>query len=213
METTFNAYQPVSLGTTLVAVVFNGGIVFGADSRTSSGSLIVNRTKSKIRQLSDRIYVASAGNASHSETIRDYVQQSLRMYSAETQGEPRVLAAATIYRNMIYQNKSFLGSSIICGGYDEVDGFSIYRVVQSGALKKCEYALGGSGSSYIYGYWDAHYKANMTEQQAKEFVINAVSLAIKRDGSSGGCVHTVVITKDNVQDEWIPGDQVAIPQH
>jgi 20S proteasome subunit beta 1 len=30
--------------------------------------------------------------------------------------------------------------------------------------------IGGSGSSYIYGYCDANFRENMSKEEAKEFV-------------------------------------------
>ena len=45
--------------------------------------------------------------------------------------------------------------------------------------------LGGSGSAYIYGFCDKNWRPDFTEQQCKDFVVKAVTLAIGRDGSSG----------------------------
>ncbi|KAL7713955.1 proteasome endopeptidase complex [Entamoeba marina] len=205
MDFTHNAYQSVSLGTTIIGVVYNGGILLGADGRTSMGSIVVNRVKNKIRMLSDSIAICTAGTASHSETIADYARHSLRMYTAQTNEEPTVSAAANVCKNLIYGNKSFLSSSIICGGVD------------SNSSKWCnekeEMCLGGSGSTYIWGYCDTHFKHNMTLEEAKQFIITAVSLAIHRDGSSGGIIHTVNITTEGVVSEWITGDKVPVPMN
>ena len=38
----------VSLGTTIMAVSFDGGVVVGADSRTSTGSYVANRVSDKL---------------------------------------------------------------------------------------------------------------------------------------------------------------------
>ena len=38
-------------------VTFNGGIILGADSRTSNGSYIANRVTDKITPLADYIYM------------------------------------------------------------------------------------------------------------------------------------------------------------
>ena len=49
-------------------------------------------------------------------------------------------------------------------------------------------SIGGSGSTFLYGYVDAHYKKGMSKEECMELARNAVTLAINRDGSSGGCV-------------------------
>jgi len=37
-------------------------------------------------------------------------------------------------------------------------------------MVKQPFAIGGSGSTYIYGYCDAHYKPNMPKEKCVEFV-------------------------------------------
>ena len=41
--------------TTIVAACFNGGVVLGADSRTSNGNYVANRVTDKLTQLTDRV--------------------------------------------------------------------------------------------------------------------------------------------------------------
>ena len=48
----------------------------------------------------------------------------------------------------------------------------------------------------------------MSKQEAQEFVKNAVSLAMWRDGSSGGVIRTVTISKDGVEREMVLGDKL-----
>lgn len=40
---------PVSMGTTIMAVTYKGGVILGADSRTSTGSYVANRASDKVR--------------------------------------------------------------------------------------------------------------------------------------------------------------------
>ena len=71
--------------------------------------------------------------------------------------------------------------------------------------------MNGSGSGYIHGYVDKHFKENMTKEEAKEFLKTAVSLAIFRDGSSGGIIRIVDITKDGFTREYIPNQNLYKP--
>lgn len=70
----------------------------------------------------------------------------------------------------------------------------MYSIPLGGSLHKQPYAIGGSGSTYIYGYCDAHWRDKMTEEEGIEFVKNALREAIKWDGSSGGVIRMVVLT-------------------
>lgn len=51
----------------------------------------------------------------------------------------------------------------------------------------------------------------MSEADCQAFVVRAVGLALARDGSSGGCIRTVVITKDGVRRSFLPNDKVKLP--
>ena len=58
---------PEDLGTTIMAVEFDGGVVMGADSRTSSGNYCVNRVTDKIANIHDRIYCCRSGSAADTQ--------------------------------------------------------------------------------------------------------------------------------------------------
>ena len=45
----------VSMGTTIMAITFDGGVTLGADSRTSTGNYIANRVTDKLTQLTDNV--------------------------------------------------------------------------------------------------------------------------------------------------------------
>ncbi|XP_023255438.1 proteasome subunit beta type-6-B like protein-like [Seriola lalandi dorsalis] len=68
--------------------------------------------------------------------------------------------------------------------------------------------IGGSGSTYIYGYVDAKYKPNMSREECLQFATNALALAMGRDNVSGGVAHLVVITETGVEHVVVPGDKL-----
>lgn len=88
--------------------------------------------------------------------------------------------------------------------------------------------LSGSGSTYVYGYCDATYQEGWNREQTVEFVRNsmwsttilmstfahrssnnsALSLAMSRDGSSGGVIRMCVITEDGAERLFVPGDKL-----
>lgn len=71
---------------------------------------------------------------------------------------------------------------------------------------KSTLAIGGSGSGFIYGYCDKMFRDNMSYHEARKFAVEAVSLAIARDGSSGGGVRLMNITKDGYKREIVNYD-------
>ncbi|CAM8886351.1 unnamed protein product [Rhodiola kirilowii] len=100
-----------------------------------------------------------------------------------------------------------LQTGMIVGGWDKYAGGKIYGVPLGGTLIEQPFAIGGSGSSYLYGFFDQAWKEGMTKEEAEELVVKAVSLAIARDGASGGVVRTVIINSEGVTRNFYPGDQ------
>jgi len=93
---------------------------------------------------------------------------------------------------------------MICSGWDPYKGYQIYSVNQTGFFQEGDYALSGSGSTFIWGYFDANYNKNMTLEQAKEFIRSSISLACYRDGSSGGVIRMLNITEEKTERSFIP---------
>ena len=48
----------------------------------------------------------------------------------------------------------------------------------------------------------------MSEEQCQAFVVQAVSHAMARDGSSGGNIRTVIINKDGIKRSFLDGTKV-----
>ncbi len=82
----------------------------------------------------------------------------------------------------------------------------MYQCCPGGTVLKSTFAIGGSGSGFIYGYCDKLFRENMSYVEARNFAVEAVSLAIARDGSSGGGVRLMNITKDGFKREIVNYD-------
>ncbi|PSC73786.1 Proteasome subunit beta type-6 [Micractinium conductrix] len=198
------------MGTTIMAASYDGGVVMGADSRTSTGSYIANRVTDKITSLTDSIYICRSGSAADTQNLSRYVTWFLEQHGQELGDEPAVQTAAKLAQMMAYQNKNFLQAGLIVAGWDKQEGGSVYAIPLGATLVKVPFTIGGSGSAYIYGLCDKLWRPNMSEEECRAFVIKAVGHAMARDGSSGGCIRTVTISKEGVKRTFTPGDLVPV---
>lgn len=115
-------------------------------------------------------------------------------------GQPATVeAAANVFRNICYKYRDDMLAGIFCAGWDDKKGGQIYTVPLGGCLVEQRVAMAGSGSQYIFGFMDALYKEDMSKEECVDFCLKAVTLAIKRDMSSGGVCRMAVITKDGVE--------------
>ncbi|KAK7207995.1 nucleophile aminohydrolase [Myxozyma melibiosi] len=188
----------VNLGTSIMAVTFDGGVILGADSRTTTGAFIANRVTDKLTQVHDTIWCCRSGSAADTQAVADMVKYHLQMYSVLYE-KPPTKVAASIFQEICYSNKDALSAGIICAGYDDKNGGEVYSIPLGGSLHKQPYAIAGSGSTYIYGYCNTRFKPNMTRDETVDFVKGALTEAIKWDGSSGGVIRMVVLTKNGVE--------------
>ncbi|KAK7049647.1 Proteasome subunit beta type-1 [Paramarasmius palmivorus] len=198
----------VNLGTSIMAVQFEGGVVIGADSRTTTGSYIANRVTDKLTFLHDRVYCCRSGSAADTQAIADIGHYYLQMQAQTLSQPPTVLTAAALMERLCYQNKDALSAGIIVAGWDKAVGPSVYNIPLGGGLFRQPWAIGGSGSTYVYGYCDATYQDGWGRDETVNFVKNTLALAMSRDGSSGGCIRMCVITEDKVERLFVPGDQL-----
>ncbi|EFR02337.1 hypothetical protein MGYG_05335 [Nannizzia gypsea CBS 118893] len=177
-----------------MAINFKDGVILGADSRTTTGAYIANRVTDKLTQVHDTIWCCRSGSAADTQAVADIVKYHLGMYGVVYGRQPTTQTAAALFQELCYDNKDALSAGIIIAGYDERHGGQVYSIPLGGSLHKQPYAIGGSGSTYIYGYCDAHWRENMDEAEGVEFVKNSLREAIKWDGSSGGVIRMVVLT-------------------
>ena len=146
----------------------------------------------------------------------------------ETGDETLVKSAAEVVKDVCYNYRDQMTAGMIIGGWDARRGGQVYAIPIGGMIVRQAVAIGGSGSSYIYGFVDASFKEGMQQDDCVEFVkkcesvckksvsvtsdpklsaiqiiewyrISGLGLAIARDGSSGGVIRIGVITKDGVK--------------
>ncbi|CAL1701456.1 unnamed protein product [Somion occarium] len=198
----------VNLGTSIMAVQFRDGVVVGADSRTTTGSYIANRVTDKLTHIHDRIYCCRSGSAADTQAIADIVHYHLQMLTQQSGERPTVHIAGNVFQKLCYENKDALSAGIIVAGWDKDAGPSVYNIPLGGGLFRQPWAIGGSGSTYVYGYCDATYQEGWGRDETVNFVKNTLSLAMSRDGSSGGVIRMCVITEDKVERLFVPGNEL-----
>ncbi|KAK3877113.1 hypothetical protein Pcinc_018148 [Petrolisthes cinctipes] len=189
----------VLTGTSIMAVEFDGGVVVGADSRTSMGTYVSNRVTDKLTRVTDRIYCCRSGSAADTQAIADIVAAQMELLEVTMGEPPRVRVAANTFKEICYNYRDSLMAGIIVAGWDKAIGGQVYTIPLGGMIVRQPVAIGGSGSTYVWGHIDATYKPNMNKQETVDFVKNTLTLALTRDGSSGGVVRVAVITKDGVE--------------
>jgi len=182
-----------------MAVTFKDGVILGADSRTTTGAYIANRVTDKLTRVHDKIWCCRSGSAADTQAVADIVQYHLDLYTS-SYGTPSTETAASIFKTICYENKDGLSAGIIVAGFDDkTNKGEVFSIPLGGSVHKQDYAIAGSGSAFIYGYCDKNYKNDMSKDETVNFMKHSLSQAIKWDGSSGGVIRMVVLTKEGVE--------------
>lgn len=188
-------YGPVSMGTTLIAIKYNGGVILASDTWTTRGTFIADRAALKLNEISPSVHdfgsikVMRCGNAAHSQMVSRMVKNYLTMHAMELPSDAKLSldTVLNLYKLICYNNKNFLSAAYIIS-----DGKEIASVGTSGAFVKHEaWASYGSGSTYVDGFIKNQIRNDLSYIEATELAAKAVSLAIDSDGSSGGNVRIV----------------------
>lgn len=181
-------------GTTIAGVVFNGGVVLGADTRATSGPIVFEKTCEKIHYIADNIFCCGAGTAADTEHTTALIASQLKLHSLATRRDPRVATALALLKSRLFRHQGHIGAACVLGGVD-FHGPHLYTVYPHGSTDRLPFVTMGSGSLAAMAVFEAGFKDDMTEEEAKKLVCDGISAGIFNDLGSGGNVDICVLTK------------------
>ena len=111
-------------------------------------------------------------------------------------------SVAKLMSVIMFERRYFpLLTQVIVGGINNKP--EIYTLDPLGSVLPDDYAAVGTGAEMALGVMDAEFKANMTEEKAKELAIRAIKSAIQRDSSSGDGIDVLIVSKTGHREETI----------
>eukprot|EP00536_Pseudo-nitzschia_multiseries_P010010 jgi/Psemu1/202208/e_gw1.293.42.1 len=175
--------EEIDLGTTLVAIKFSGGVIVGADTRTSAGGYVSNKFAYKINPIfeSDRephgeheidgdssssssssssCVLCRSGSAADTQWLANKAKQRFVMRKLERPGYcPSISEVAHFLRYHMRNGgggDSPLQASLICAGFDTAtNAGQIFGITPGGSLwEEDNFCVSGSGSTFLLGYLD-----------------------------------------------------------
>jgi len=181
-------------GTTIVGIVYKDGVVLGADTRATEGSIVCDKNCNKIHHISKYIWCCGAGTSADTENVTGLIKSQLELHRLETGVEPRVITALTRLKQRLFQHQGHISAALVLGGVDAT-GSHLYTVYPHGSTDRLPFATMGSGSLAAMSVFEHGYKDNLDEKEAMELVNQAIQAGIWNDLGSGGNVDLCVISK------------------
>jgi 20S proteasome subunit beta 2 len=188
--------RAMKTGTTIVGVIYNGGVVLGADTRATEDTVVADKNCEKIHYIAPNIYCCGAGTAADTENVTGLISGQLELLRRSTGRQSRVVTAMTVLKRRLFQYQGHIGAALVLGGVDAT-GPHLYTIYPHGSTDKLPFVTMGSGSLAAMSVFETGYKDDLTEEEAKELVKNAIRAGIFNDLGSGSNVDLTIIRTDS----------------
>lgn len=202
----FKEPKSIKTGTTIVGIIFKDGVVLGADTRATEGPIVADKNCEKIHFLAKNMYCCGAGTAADTEMTTNMISSQLELLRLNTGREVRVTTANTLLKRMLFRYQGHVSAALVLGGVD-VSGPHIYSIHPHGSTDRLPYTTMGSGSLAAMAVFEARWRPDMEEEEAKKLVRDAIASGIFNDLGSGSNVDLCVIKKGTV--EYLRGYEYA----
>ncbi|MFD5464203.1 proteasome subunit beta [Kitasatospora sp. NPDC127059] len=179
-------------GTTIVAAVFDGGVVIAGDRRATMGNVIAQRDMEKVFPADEYSAVGIAGTAGLAIEMVRLFQLELEHYEkiegATLSLEGKANRLTTMIRGNLGMAMQGLAVVPIFAGYDlDLGRGRIFNYdVTGGRSEERGFAATGSGSVYARGSMKKLYRDDLTADQAATLVVQALYDAADDDSATGG---------------------------
>jgi len=184
-------------GTTIAGIIFADGVILGADTRATEDNIIADKNCEKIHYLAPNMYCCGAGTAADTEYTTKMISSQLELHSLSTGKIAPVCTANRMLKQHLFRYQGHIGAALVLGGVDN-SGPKLYSIHPHGSTDTLPYTTMGSGSLAAMAVFEARWKPNMSLEDGKKLVRDAIAGGIFNDLGSGSNVDLCVITKSGV---------------
>lgn len=196
-------------GTTIVGLVYQDGVILGADTRATEGPIVADKNCEKIHYMAPNIYCCGAGTAADTEAVTDMISSQLQLHRYATGRESRVVTALTLLKTHLFGYQGHVSAALVLGGVD-VTGPHLHTIYPHGSTDTLPFATMGSGSLAAMAVFESQYKEGLKRDEGIKLVCDAICSGIFNDLGSGSNVDVCVITKGNT--EYLRNHQLPNPR-
>ncbi|KAL8493480.1 hypothetical protein ACS0TY_024623 [Phlomoides rotata] len=181
-------------GTTIVGLIFQDGVILGADTRATEGPIVADKNCEKIHYMAPNIYCCGAGTAADTEAVTDMVSSQLKLHRFHTGRESRVVTALTLLKSHLFSYQGHVSAALVLGGVD-VTGPHLHTIYPHGSTDTLPFATMGSGSLAAMSVFESNFREGLSKDEGIKLVADAICSGIFNDLGSGSNVDICVITK------------------
>lgn len=109
-----------------------------------------------------------------------------------------VATANTLLKQMLFRYQGHVSAALVLGGVDN-DGPHLYSIAPHGSTMNGPYMTMGSGSLAAMSVFESRWKPDMSEEDGKKLVRDAIAAGVFNDLGSGSNVDLCVIQKNSTK--------------
>jgi len=179
-------------GTTVVALKFATGVVFGGDRRATEGFSIADEKMEKVFAADDLSVIAIAGAAGQAIEIVKLFQLELEHYEKITGDRLSLEGKANRLAQMIRGNLPMAIQGLVVvplfGGFDErrEEGRIFYYDATGGRWEEDDFHATGSGGRPAKSSLKKRWRAGLDRAEALQVAVEALVDASQEDAATGG---------------------------
>ena len=186
--------KELKTGTTTVGIVCDKGVIIATEHRATMGTLIAHKTTQKLFKIDDHMGMTVAGLVGDAQVLVRWLKAEAEIYRLKHNEGMSLKGAATLMANILNGRKfAPFWVQLVIGGIDS-NGSHVYSLDAAGGSIPDDYVTTGSGSPYVYGVLEDHYRKGMSLEEGKDLAIRGIHAAIKRDSASGNGIDVAVIS-------------------
>lgn len=139
-----------------------------------------------------------AGTAADTEFTTGLISSQLELHRLNTGRQVRVITANTLLKHMLFRYQGYISAALVLGGVD-ITGAYIYSIHPNGSSDMLPYTTMGSGSLAAMSVFENRWKSDMSEEEGKQLVRDAIAAGIFNDLGSGSNIDLCVIRKKSTE--------------
>uniref|UniRef100_A0A8C6V5Z2 proteasome endopeptidase complex n=1 Tax=Neogobius melanostomus TaxID=47308 RepID=A0A8C6V5Z2_9GOBI len=103
-ELGLKAPNPRKTGTTIAGLVYQGGVILGADTRATDDMVVADKNCMKIHHIAPSIYCCGAGVAADAEVTTQIMASNVELHSLNTGRPPLVAMVTRQLKQMLFRS-------------------------------------------------------------------------------------------------------------
>jgi len=199
-----HTHEPATQGTSVLAVKFNGGVVFAADTLGSYGSLARFRNCERLLKINNSTMIGCMGDYADFQFLKNIIEQMAIDDICKDDGIAMTPRSLHSWLTRVLYNKRSkmdpLWTTVVVGGMDNGEGFLGF-VDKLGTAYKDPVIATGYASMIATPLMRSAWKPELTQDEARKLIEDSLRVMFYRDARAFHKYHLGIVNAEGCKIE------------